>query len=508
MINNIAEYLEETAKKYPDKIGFVDDRNSFTFQEIDHIAKRIAMMIPDDVHREPVVVLMEKSACELNTFLGIAYSGNFYVPIDTKMPIERIRMILKLAKARVVITDTKSYDRAEEIINGTELLLKYEAHVRYEIDNERLSANRSGTIDTDPLYVLFTSGSTGIPKGVIVTHRAVCDYIDWLISIFEYDENTVFGNQAPFYFDNSILDIYSTIRVGARLHIIPESYFVFPNKLIRYLNDNEINTIFWVPSALVAVANSKILDNIRPDYLQNIMFCGEVMPNKQLNMWRKVLPEARYANLYGPTEITDVCSYYIIDREFGDDEPLPIGKACRNTEILILNEHNQKCKENEIGELCVRGTCLSLGYYGNPEKTKEVFVQNPLNDKWNELIYRTGDLVKLNEFGEILYICRKDFQIKHMGHRIELGEIETAAYSLAYMKQCCSLYNEQKKQIILFCVTEDEEITEKDIYKGLQSKIPKYMLPAVIWIKAELPLNINGKIDRVKLKEEMEKIND
>ena len=274
-------------------------------------------------------------------------------------------------------------------------------------------------LDVDPLYVLFTSGSTGTPKGVIISHRSVIDYTEWLSDTFNFNETTVFGNQAPFYFDNSILDIYSVLKNGSKMVIIPETYFSFPRKLLNFINERKINTLFWVPSALIGLANSGQLKEIRLDHIKKVLFCGEVMPNKHLNIWRKEYPDIQYANLYGPTEITDVCSYYIIDRDFKDEEPLPIGKACRNTEIIVLNENNQKVKGEERGELCVRGICLSKGYLGDFTKTDTAFVQNPLNGRYYEKIYRTGDIVKYNQFGELIYLCRKDYQIKHQGYRIE-----------------------------------------------------------------------------------------
>ena len=252
------------------------------------------------------------------------------------------------------------------------------------------------------------------------------DYVEWLKETFNFDSSTVFGNQAPFYFDNSVLDIFSTVYNGCTMVIIPENYFAFPTKLLEFLESRKVNTLFWVPSALINLANSNQLKNHKLDNLRQVLFCGEVMPNKQLNVWRNEYPDVQFANLYGPTEITDVCSYYIVDREFADNDPLPIGKACKNTEILVLNDNNELVKTGEVGELCVRGSCLSRGYLGDYEKTDKAFVQNPLNSKYYEKIYRTGDLVKYNENGEIIYICRKDFQIKHNGYRIELGEIESA----------------------------------------------------------------------------------
>ena len=258
-----------------------------------------------------------------------------------------------------------------------------------------------------------------------------------------------------------------------------------------------INTIFWVPSALVLVANSGVLDTVCPKGIEKILFCGEVMPTAQLNVWRRALPNALYANLYGPTEITDVCTYFIVEREFSDVESLPIGFPCRNTDILVLNERDEPAADGEIGELCVRGTCLSHGYYRNPEKTAAAFTQNPLNTMYPEKIYRTGDLVRYNQYGELLYLGRKDYQIKHMGHRIELGEIETAASAYRDVKQSCALYDAQKQRIILFVAAEG--IDKTALYQHLKTRLPHYMLPALIVDLEALPLNANGKIDRIEL---------
>lgn len=497
MIKNVIDYLKESAEKYPDKIAFTDGNFNITYKELDNRAQKLAALICDKCGEEknkPIAVYMDKSVDCIVAFMGIVYSGNYYSPLDPKSPKDRINRIVNVLQPIAVVCSNDYYEKVDFLNNTLKLNLLEESS-----RENMLFEKYESVLDVDPLYVLFTSGSTGQPKGVVISHKSVIDYVEWLESKFEFSTETIFGNQAPFYFDNSVLDIYSTIKNGAQMVIIPERMFLFPQALLEYINEKKINTLFWVPSALIGVANSGVLDKIYLDVLEKVLFCGEVMPNKQLNIWRKHYPKVLFANLYGPTEITDVCTYYIVDREFADEESLPIGKACENTEILVLNENNQLVQNGEIGELCVRGICLSMGYYGDMEKTNSAFVQNPLNTKYNDLIYRTGDLVKYNELGEIIYVCRKDFQIKHQGHRIELGEIETMANSLAAINQSCAIYDEQNKKIVLFCSI-NGEITEKEIYKMLESKIPRYMLPSKIYILEMLPLNLNGKIDRVYLK--------
>ena len=349
--------------------------------------------------------------------------------------------------------------------------------------------------------MLFTSGSTGVPKGVSICHRSVIDYIDWVTETFNITQKDTFGNQAPFYFDNSILDIYSCMKTGATLNIIPKKLFFQPVPLLEYIKYNKINTIFWVPSALIVVSKLKAFRNVDlSDTLKRVLFCGEVMPNKQLNIWRKFLPNVTYANLYGPTEITDACTYYIVDREFSDDEPLPIGIPMSNTDILVLNDEDKLVTDDEVGELCVRGTSLAMGYYNNPEKTRSAFVQNPLNKAVPEIIYRTGDLVRYNEYREIIYISRKDFQIKHLGHRIELGEIETAISSLEEVTLNCCLYDEKNQRIVLFV---DAQVDRDYIKERIEKLVPEYMIPGKVIYLENMPINANGKIDRIKLKELM-----
>lgn len=496
---NVTYWLDKSADKFPDKPAFVDEHKTVTFSELRQRAMALAtQMIRKGLFKRPVVVYLEKGVDVLVSFMGAAYSCNFYSPIDIDMPVSRVNKILEVLQPSLVVTSAALQDAFKSYNYEGDYLIFEEASA-LPVDKQAIDATRGRGIDTDLLYVLFTSGSTGVPKGVTINHRSVIDYIDWVTETFEITQQDSFGNQAPFYFDNSILDIYSTIKSGATTYIIPKNLFAQPVPLLEYLKEKKINTIFWVPSALIVVAKLKAFRNVDlSDTLQRVLFCGEVMPNKQLNTWRKFLPDVLYANLYGPTEITDACTYYIVEREFADDEPLPIGIPMANTDILILNDKDEPVSGDEVGELCVRGTSLSMGYYNNPEKTREAFVQNPLNPCVPETIYRTGDLVKYNDYGEIVYLSRKDFQIKHMGHRIELGEIETAVSSLPEIALCCCLYDEKRQKIVLFI---EEELDKAYINGQISRLVPEYMLPNKVVTLQKMPINANGKIDRVKLKE-------
>lgn len=496
---NVTYWLDETVRRLPDKTAFADERKEITFGQLRSQGMALATyMIRNNLFKKPVVIYLEKGVDVLVSFMGAAYSCNFYSPIDVDMPASRVNKILEVLQPSLVVTSGELQPVFEQFDYQGDYLL-FEDAIVGPVDEQAIETARNKGIDTDLLYVLFTSGSTGVPKGVTINHRSVIDYIDWVTETFEITEADSFGNQAPFYFDNSILDIYSTIKSGATTYIIPKNLFAQPVPLLEYLKEKKINTIFWVPSALIVVAKLKAFRNVDlSDTLRRVLFCGEVMPNKQLNAWRRFLPDVQYANLYGPTEITDACTYYIVDREFADDEPLPIGIPMANTDIIVLNDKNEPVTGDEIGELCVRGTSLSMGYYNNPEKTKEAFVQNPLNPYVPEIIYRTGDLVKYNEYGEIIYLSRKDFQIKHMGHRIELGEIETAVSSLEQIALCCCLYDEKRQKIVLFI---EEELDKAYINERISSLVPEYMLPNKVVTLPDMPINANGKIDRVKLQE-------
>lgn len=501
MEKNILSYLEKSEKSFPDKIAFADKENQLTYHELLNSARSIGSFLLEQIGiHKAVVVYMEKGARNIAAFMGAAYAGCFYVPLDAQMPMERINIILETLQPAAVIYDHKTEKFLSDMKSDCIKVL-YDEIYDFEHNEEKLNIIRDQMIDTDPLYVLFTSGSTGVPKGVIVCHRSVIDYADWVCKTFELNENTVFGNQTPFYFSMSVLDIFSTIYSGATLHIIPKMLFSFPVKLLEFLNEKNINTIYWVPSALSIVANFGALEAIKVPKLNKILFAGETMPTKQLNIWRKNVPDATYANLFGPTEITDIGIYYIVDREFEDDQPIPIGKPCDNVDALLVDENGELIKEcNKVGELLIRGSFLACGYYKNPEKTKEVFIQNPVNDIYPEIVYCTGDLVYWNENRELVYVSRKDFQIKHMGNRIELGEIENSISSLDGVDMCCCLYDEQNEKIVAVYTG---EVDAKAMNKQLMKKLPRYMMPNVYKQQDRMPLNMNGKIDRKKLKSDL-----
>lgn len=489
----VTDYLDATVKKNPDKVAIVDGEQKTTFYQLRDSARRVASVLADlGVFHQPVAVYLEQSAESVIAFLGAAYSGNFYTVLDSKMPQERLKKIIEVLEPAVILTDENHFENIQGFAAGIKPLALSKL-LQVEIDEEGLAEIERSINPMDVLYVLFTSGSTGIPKGVTIGQRSVMDYTEWVTETFRVNKNDIIGNQAPFYFDNSVLDIYQMVSTGATLHIIPRKIFAFPVRLLEYVRDHDINMVFWVPSVLCTIANFGVLDACDVSCLKKVLFAGEVMPNKQLNVWRKALPEALFVNLYGPTEITVDCTYYIVDRQFSDSEPLPIGSPCRGSTVIVLDENNQLVQGKEIGELCVRGASLAYGYYRDSIRSAEVFIQNPLNKNYRDIIYRTGDLVHYNQYGELMYDGRKDFQVKHMGHRIELGEIETAVSAVEGVNSSCCLFDDQKGQLIL-CYS--GSIGEKDLRKVLITLLPEYMLPRICYRMECLPINSNGKIDR------------
>ena len=499
MQKSVIEYLVATAAKYPEKIAVQDSIGSITFTEL----LRSAYVIADEINarglwKSPVGVYIPKGCLMVQAFAGINMSGNFYVPLDTKSPETRILSILNVLESETVITDKAHEQQVKGMCDKQVIVIEDVLQNQVKAD-AKAEAYLTQQIDTDPVYSIFTSGSTGTPKGVVIAHRGVIDYIDWAVSTFNVTCDAVIGNQAPFYFDNSTLDIYLMYATGATLDIIPEMHFSFPAKLVDYLNEHKITFVFWVPFALINVANFDIFKDKKPLYLQDILFAGEVMPNKHLNYWRRHLPNSRYANLYGPTEITVDCTFYQVDRAFSDDEPLPIGVACRNSGVLILVDQQREADVNEEGELCVRGSSLALGYYNDPEKTQKAFIQNPLNKHYPETIYCTGDIVYKNERGEIMYVGRKDSQIKHNGYRIELGEIENAVLASKMIDNCCAVYDFTNKKIVLYYQA-PEELNLSAFRKAVSDKIPRYMIPSTYYREESLKQNSSGKIDRTYYK--------
>ncbi|EOU3288641.1 AMP-binding protein [Campylobacter jejuni] len=501
MTTHIYDFLEKSLIKFSEKTAFVEpfakERKEITYKDFDLFSKKLASEIlktlkNDNPTQVPVLIILPKGIDCLISFFGVALSGNFYTLLDEKSPKERVEKVIEVLKPKLFIT-------SKDLNFNLDLPTLYTENFKsFDIDESLIKNAKEKHIDTNLLYVLFTSGSTGIPKGVSIAHKSVIDYAFHFCEAFEVDENEIIANQAPLYVDASLPDILATIKPSATLHLIPNHLFAFPNKILDYLEQEKITMIFWKPTVLIYFIKDQ--DNLKNYPLKNlnkILIGGEIMPIKQLNIWRKHLPNALFANCYGPTEITDVCCYYILDREFSENEILPIGKAYKNTELLVFDENMNFISPKQIGvkgELFVRGTSLSLGYYNDKEKTKQAFIQNPLHDNYLDLLYKTEDIVSYNEFGELLCYGRNDNRIKFMGYRIELGEIESVINSHSKIILCACIFKEK-----IICFYESDE--ELDFKAFLKDKLPSYMIPKNFIKIEKFKLNQNSKIDRKALHE-------
>ncbi|MGH7991371.1 MAG: amino acid adenylation domain-containing protein, partial [Limisphaerales bacterium] len=416
--------------KCKEKVAVKDQSGEYTFAQIGQFSKNCAALLlkQSDIIRRPVPVFLPKSAQSIVADIGILYSGNAYANLDIKLPTQRLKGMLENLNPEIIVTSSAHVAALRALgIAEEKLLLVEQAMVAETIyDNAALLKRLDAIIDTDPYCIIHTSGSTGVPKGVGLNHRNTIDFADWAFERLNLDGSEVMGSLAPIYFDAYTLEFCLMLAKGATWIVVPDHLTAFPIKLVEFVAAQPINFIFWVPTIMVNIANQDLLAKTKFDRLKKVFFIGEVFPTKHLNYWRRHLPGAMFVNLYGPIEITVACTYFIVDREMADDEKLPVGFPMRNTDVLILNEQNQLAKTDEQGEICVRGSSLALGYWNNPERTAKGFVQNPVNPHYPELIYRTGDIGYWNSRGEIMFLGRKDFQIKHLGYRIELGDIEHA----------------------------------------------------------------------------------
>lgn len=492
-ITNVVDYLDAAAEKYPDKAAFIGEKSSIGFGRLKERTREIATFLTNKgIYREPVIVFMEKSPEEAAVFLSVIRAGNYHIAVDMEMSEERISHILEIASARLMICDETTKDRAKSS-GFTGEIVSYES-IAGEIDGRKLAEIRNRSIDTDPIYVVFTSGSTGVPKGVIATHGNVIDYIEELSKVLCCSEDTVFGNQAPFYLDACLKDFYTTLKFGATTYLIPKKLFAAPVRLIEYLNENKINTICFVVSALTILTKLGAFEFLKPEHLKVIAFGGEVFPLNHLKAWMTACPEARFINLYGPTECTGMSSYYVADKNKELKETLPIGKPFPNTDIFLLDEENRL---SQRGEICIRGAGVAAGYYRDEKRTLENFVRNPLNSDYFENIYRTGDIGYFNENGELCFVGRKDNQIKHLGYRIELEEIETAGNGCENVAAGISFYDGENEKI---CFIYEGTAKPEEVKLYFRKKLPSYMVPGLVEKRDRLPVTTGGKPDRVSIK--------
>ncbi len=500
---NVSEY-------WLDKVGnssiesqqaIVDESGGATFGEVFQKAGALAKHLMDRIEvRQIVAVFLPKSVELVAADMAVIYSGNAYNNLDVKQPSERTRLIVKHIDPALVLTSMALRDTLTKSGIAEEKIFCIDEAMTGDYDMESIRQRLAGIVDTDPLCIINTSGSTGVPKGVVMNHRSVIDFMSQAIDALNLTGKEIIGSLSPAYFDIFTLEFYLTMAKQSVFVIIPDAAAVFPERLVSFLEEKHINFIFWVPTIMVNIANMNILDEHPLTDLKKILYAGEVFPIKHLRCWMEHLPAATFVNMYGPIEITVDCLYHIVTPEDVQMGEVPIGKPFCNTKMLILNDRNEECAIGEPGELCIGGSSLAMGYYNDPEKTAKAFVQNPRNKTYLETIYRTGDTVCKRKDGNVVFIGRKDFQVKHLGYRIELGEIEHVIVSLPFIENAAVLYNHEKKKIILVYEAKDGT-TLLSIRQEAGRILPKYMLPTEFHEVESMPRNPNGKIDRVKLKE-------
>ncbi|CAD7289349.1 Gramicidin S synthase 2 [Campylobacter majalis] len=493
-MNNVIFYLEKTANKFASNTAFIDEYGCINFKDLLSNAKKIAShLIKNKVKpNTPIAFYVPKSINALCAMFGVAYARCAYAFLDVNDPSQRLHKKLEILKANVILTDEQNYQNAKQNIKNKKIIL-IENMLKTDIDEILIAKTKAEFLSTDLLYINFTSGSTGSPKAIAISHANIIEFIPEFIKIFDINKKSIIANQAPFDFDVSAKDIYSAVFAAAKVIIVPRSYFSMPTKLIDLLIYHEVNTIIWAVSAVCLLSQMRGFSYKVPTKIKKVLFSGEIMPIKHLKIWQEFLPNALYANLYGPTEITCNCTYHIITQKYSDY--IPIGKAFANKKVFLLDKQNKLINKVGIeGEICVGGSCVAQGYYNDFEKSSEVFVQNPLNSTHFERIYKTGDLAKYNENFELVYVCRKDFQIKHMGHRIELSEIEKSVQDINGVDRVCVIYN--KNQIMLFYTG---TLEKNRLTKKMKEILPNYMLASKIIQLEIMPLNKNAKIDREKL---------
>ena len=497
METSILNRLNKTAAAYADKVMFRDETAEITFGDFNRLTRSVGTYLAQRVAAgAPVAVMSGRHCLTPACFLGAVRAGCFYAPMDGDMPKARLNQILGVIKADYMLVDKAHLETAQSL-DYTGNIIVFEDICGTEPDEALLEARERTLQCTSPLYVIFTSGSTGVPKGVITSHQSLMTYIDAVAKVLDINDTDTMGNQSPLDYIAAVRDMYFPISFGASTYIIPKNEFAVPTTLFETLNREKITALCWSVAGVELPAKLGAFDVGKPEYLKKLCFSGSVMPCKYLKVWQEHLPDVLYVNQYGPTEATASCTYYVVKEKVTDDTVLPIGTAYDNYRVSLLSEDNQAVPVGEIGEICVSGPILALGYYGNPEQTAKSFMQNPLNDNYRELIYKTGDLGRFDADGVLHFHGRKDRQIKHLGHRIELGEIEETAKKVDGVSDCCSLYYKEKATLYLFYTG---EATSKDIVLYFRQNMPAFMVPRKLINLEALPTLPNGKLDMQALK--------
>ena len=519
------QLLEISAKQYPDRKAVIYNNNSITYQELNEVSTRLSCVLRNaGVEKgDRIGIYLNKSIEAVSAIFGILKAGAVYVPLDPSAPVRRIASIINDCRIEVLISTPKKIASLEQILPKL-------APVRRAIAVGGDAFQISGTINNfiswqdvlqAPLfplpvnevterelaYILYTSGSTGTPKGVTISHRATLNFVNWSAECFQVSYDDRVSNHAPLHFDLSVFDIFTTLKAGGTVIIVPEKLTVFPLDLARFIAEKKITILYSVPSALIQLVLHGDLPRYDFSNLRAILFAGEVFPIKYLRQLMECVPQVKYYNLYGPTE-TNVCNYYPVEKiPDKSSAVLPIGKACANNEVFAVNDRGEIATVGEVGELYVRGRSLLDGYWGHSDLTEEVLVSRSCNmssqsaegEQKQDLVYKTGDLVRQEPDGNYIFLGRRDRTIKSRGYRIDLGEIETTLYKHPQVAEVAvvAISDEQFGHIVKAVVVphDIQSLQKQDLASFCSDYLPKYMVPAVIEIRASLPKTSSGKVD-------------
>lgn len=498
--------LEDSARRYPENTALVDGDRRLSYRQLDQQANQLAhLLVENGVSRgDRVAIYLDKSLESVVAVYGVMKAGAAYVPFDPDAPVARLAYIAGNCAIRCLLTGSEKVEQIRAILEaggGFETIVLNGQARDARLDASATNRLASEIIDQDLAYILYTSGSTGDPKGVMLTHRNALAFIAWAAMEFEISPQDRLSSHAPLHFDLSVFDLYVAAYAGAAVVLVPAKASLFPNQIVGFIQDYGITVWYSVPSILSLVTLRGGLAKTSLPSLRTILFAGEVFPVKYLRQLMSLVSHARFANLYGPTE-TNVCTWFEVPRlDDGVTEPIPIGKAVDNDFVFAVREDGALAAPGEIGELYVRGATVMRGYWGDPERTARSLVPDPVGSALVDPVYRTGDLVEALGDGNYRYVGRRDAQIKSRGYRIELGDVEAAINLHPGVVECAVLAvaDELVTNRLIAYVTVRDNSTEADLVRFCGERLPRYMIPESFGLLAELPKTSTGKIDRRSL---------